>query len=338
MLVMAASARAVVITDLYSATVPVADYGQSGLQTATREALAEVIVKVSGTRQSLSSEVVRRALPRGRDYLLQYQYLPGDDGLFLEIAFDPSLVTGLMVEAREPVWTAQRPPLLVWLAVDAVDGRNYVTSEAPEGLLDALQTGFKRRAVPARFPLLDLPDAMALTPDEIWNMQAAPAVQASQRYAASDVLLGRLTQASDGRWLGEWTYLWPDGRAEQSGFGVELEEFATLGVALVAEKMAARYAVVPTALEQSGIRLGVDGVTTFAQYRSLYRYLESVELVDAVHAQQVRGDQLVFVLQANASADQLKPVLALNRSLLMVQEPVLGSRPLAVDLHYQWVP
>ena len=61
-MVLPLAARAEIVKNLYSAQVPVADQSAAALASASREALAEVLVKVSGSVDVLQYGAIKAAL------------------------------------------------------------------------------------------------------------------------------------------------------------------------------------------------------------------------------------------------------------------------------------
>ncbi len=72
--VLAFALRAEMVDDLYSAKVSVSDRSATALSSASREALSEVLVKVSGSVEILANPVVIDALPKARQQVQQYGY------------------------------------------------------------------------------------------------------------------------------------------------------------------------------------------------------------------------------------------------------------------------
>jgi hypothetical protein len=330
--------RAATVDNLYSGRVEVADSSRKELSSATRAGLEQVLVKLSGSRAVLQDEEVLVELPRAQRYLQQYQYLHNESGVqFVEISYDPQLVNQLVILARQPLWTANRPPVLVWLVVDEQVGRNYGNNDTHPELISTLEMEFNRRGVPVLFPLYDLQDSLAANVHTLWEMDPLAIRAASGRYETDDILVGRLTGMSDGRWIGDWMYLWGDGSASLSGYGEPLDKFVATGVHLVAEKMAGRYAIAASAGPSTGLYMRVDGLTNYRDYRSTVRFLEEVELIDGAHLAYMRGATAVFRLRAQAEAAQLEPVIALHRNLAITN----GASPIALgaidaDLVFQW--
>ena len=60
------------VKDLYEAEVPVADHGKEALAVASRFALSEVLVKVSGSVEILKNPAIILALGGARSYVQQF--------------------------------------------------------------------------------------------------------------------------------------------------------------------------------------------------------------------------------------------------------------------------
>ena len=309
-------AGAAVVENLYQAVVPVEDHSARQLSRATSAGLAQVLVKVSGSREVLRDPEVREALDQAQRYMQQYQYRrPHRGTLELEIQFDQQLVTGILTQALLPLWTANRPPVLVWLVVDDAAGRNVAARETHPGLLAVVEAEFHRRGVPVEFPLYDLQDTLAVSVHDMWQLDSLSIYRASRRYHSEDVLVGRLRAISDRRWMGDWLYLWEDENRAITEYGEPLDEFVSSGVHLAAEAMAARYAVAPTGSAGDGILVRVDGLLRYADYRASLDHLAAVELVEAAVVEYAGGDTVGFRVNAQLQADQLQRVIALKGKL-----------------------
>lgn len=324
--------RAEVVKGLYAAEVPVADQSAGALAAAAREALSEVLVKVCGSTAVLGNPAIAAALPRAKDHLLQYSYERDRTagGRVARLEFDQEWVTALVAEAGAPLWTANRPVVLVWLVTEDAGGRQFVNPESAPALAEAVLDEFSRRGVPAQLPLYDLADTAGASTAQAWGFDVPSLMAASARYGVQDVLLGRMATLTDGAAAGDWVYLQGQQRADRSLQAPDPAAFIRGGVALVAEAMAARYAVAPSAVDSGGIPLSVSGITGYAEYASVISWLQKLELVDSVNLERVRGDAIYLRLQARADAAQLAALLELNDRLLPAAGAVDGS------LSYQW--
>jgi hypothetical protein len=330
--------RAEIVRDLYSAEVPVADQSEQALAAAAGEALAEVLVKVSGSEEVLRDAPIRAALGKARDHVQQYVYRrragPGG-ALGAHFEFDEGFVTGLVTEAGAPLWTANRPRVLVWLVLEDSDGRNFVTGESEPDLTRSLLAEFSRRGVPAQLPLFDLSDASALSPEQAWRLHAPSLRGASLRYDVQDVLAGRMAPLSAGEWVGEWSYLHGSERLDRSLTAPTPEAFMRQGAALVAENMASRYAVLPSRGDGGTVLMSVSGVYSYADYAAIVAWLEGLELVDSADVRRIERDTIELSLRAHTDAASLATMIALNERLQPLPDPY-GGTPRSSSLSYQW--
>ncbi len=256
------AARAEMVQDMYSAEVPVADQSSAELARAARLALSEVLVKVSGSADLLRNPEIQAALANARSRVERYSYIEGPGvprQLSVRMLYDSAYVTGLVIAAGAPIWTANRPAVLVWLVLQDAAGRLFVNPDTAPALMAALQAEFSRRAVPVQLPLYDLVDSAALTPDQAWSLDDPALVQASTRYNLQDVLVGRVSLLASGGVAGDWSYRHGEDQIRRT-VTVENEElFLREGVALVAQAMAARYAVAASAVDGSITMVGDRG-------------------------------------------------------------------------------
>ena len=79
---------------LYEAAVPVTDHGERQRKQGTRAALAQVLVKLSGSRVVLDDPSVAASLQRADDYMQKYKYQrPDRETLEMAVTFDSELVS-----------------------------------------------------------------------------------------------------------------------------------------------------------------------------------------------------------------------------------------------------
>lgn len=329
----AAAAGADTVADLYAAEVPVADQTGGSRASAARDALAEVLVKVTGGESVLRNEVIQDALGKAQEQVQQYAYRRGEEPgeLFARFEFDATFVTGLVARAGEPLWTARRPRVLVWLVLEDGDGRRFVTAETTPELTADLVSEFDRRGVPLQLPLYDLADSAALSTEQAWQLYGPALQTASERYRVENILAGRLAALSSGSWVGDWSYLHEGDRSDRSFTAPTFRAFSREGVALVAEAMARRYAVAPTGKPVEGVILSITGVDRYADYAQIVSWLENLELVERANVEWIRGDEIRLRLHAQAEADQLAAIIELNRHF---QPLPAGASDAA--LSYRW--
>ena len=328
----AAATPAEVVRNLHSAQVPVIDQGSSALASASRDALAEVLVKVSGSEEVLQHPEIIAALPEARSHVQQYAYVRDEqtgDELSARFEFDDSFINRLLTNARLPLWTANRPRVLVWMAVEIDGVRQWVSFADTPGLAAELVSAFERRGVPVQLPLFDLADATTIGLGDIWELRGMAVQSASVRYNAENLLVGRAVLLSNGQWTGDWSYLYGNHRLDRSSQAPGAAGFMRDGVALAAEEMASRYAVAPTGITDDRVHLVVHGVVDFSDYTAIVKWLESLELIEHANIASISGDRVEFGLDAAADAAQLASIIQLNKRL-QPQDALPG------ELVYQW--
>lgn len=323
------------VKDLYEAEVPVASQGAQALERASRVALSEVLVKVSGSVGVLQNPAIAEVIPEARKHVQQYAYSKGDgpdSELTARFEFDSSWVTRVVTQAGAPLWTANRPLVLVWLVVEDGGERYFANWESAPELSAQLMSEFSRRGVPVQLPLFDLADSAAISIQEAWRLYA-PALQgASGRYDVQDILAGRLVVLSTGNSTGDWSYFSGRDRIDRSISSENAQAFVRAGASIVAEDMAVRYAVAASgAGAAGGISMMVTGVSTYADYAGVISWLEGLELIDHANIERVNGETIELRLHAQAGAGQLPAIIELNGRLQPLPPTSSGAQ-----LNYQW--
>ena len=102
----------------FSSTAPLPDSGQAGVDTALQDALARLLVRVTGRRGA--AELADR-FPPATSIVRQFRVINGGR---LEAKFDEPLVRRVLEEAGEGVWEGDRTRLYVWLVVN--DGERWL--------------------------------------------------------------------------------------------------------------------------------------------------------------------------------------------------------------------
>jgi uncharacterized protein len=334
--------QAEILSDLYSAQVKVGNQGEAALAAGARTALGQVLVKASGSPGLLQHDTVKEELRNARNYVQQYAYSRREstdgegDELWARFEFSPSFVTTLIKRVGAPLWTANRPMVLVWLVIDEQQSDRYFVHEAiaPDVTAQLIQA-FSYRGVPARLPLFDLTDTAGLSLEDAWQMQSVVVQAASSRYDVEDIVVARVAEVSDGKFVGDWNYLRGAQRIERSISAKTLGEFLRQGVGVVAEDMAGRFAVAASEANADDLVVSILGIDNYSDYAAVVTWMENLELVENATVARIEGGELTLRLQAQADAVQLSTLIELNRRL----EPVPGDalNPQAgTELRYQW--
>ncbi len=325
------------VADLYAATVTLAD-GQRQPDAATaRNALEQVLVRVTGRRDIATRPEALAVLDQAERLIQQQGMQTRRDARYV---FDERVVRRAVYDAGLPYWEADRPVALIWLLAElpprppsAGDvaagaspmpdaGRGAVAGEAPGAgdrrrflaagedneLAARLFAVAAERGLPVELPAMDVLDEAVASAADLATGFAAPLVEASRRYGAGAVLAGVATQAPSGYWFVEWQLV---GGPQD---GLRWQGDAGDGVEYLADVLSARYASIvgQTAL---GVPLQVDTVPGMREYARTLAWFDRLDLVERVTLERVRGDTLFFTLLTRADPVKLGRLVELAEFL-----------------------
>ena len=314
LLLAALDAAAVPVRGLYEASVPVPDQTAPARDPALKQALDAVLVRVTGLRTLPPQADAVRARASALVQGYGYEPAPSGTGLMLHAQFDPRAVEAALRAQGLPVWGANRPSHLFWIALQD-DGQ-------PAALLDAagvasragaLGTALDERGLPSAFPQLGASERRAVRYADVWSGNFAALEQDSQRYDAAMVVIGRIGREA-GRWVARWNVL------ERSGPGDEWQgTFDTVQAALaggideLADREARRFAVQTGSASE--IRLSVAGVASMRDYGRALNYLRGLNPVQAAQVESMQKDVLTFRVRVEGDPQTLSRVIAAGNVL-----------------------
>lgn len=314
-----AAAAAVEMTSLYSVQVPLDPNDPDSRNFAYQAALTEVLVRVTGTTAVVDSEEIAALFPNPARYVLRYH--PGPDST-LVVSLDGPAIENVLRQTGATIWGTDRPLTLVWLAVDWGQGeREIVASDDPQRVSgDARSIDRNRllrervaevathRGIPVLFPLLDTEDLENISFSDIWGGFDDLLLQASTRYEAESVLLGRIRPRSlqPNRWT--WYHA-----GERAGWDGEPEDM----IHQLADSLAALYAVSGRA-PIGTMRLIISGIDSVNAFGRLQRFMENLRGIDALMIESVAGDRIVYEVAIQGGTERLQRTLELSNMLEMV--------------------
>jgi hypothetical protein len=347
---------------LYSQEIAVSNDGEGERNRAFREALAAVIVKVSGDPRWLETPAIERAISRAQSYVEATSYssetleLPIEDNStesddaelqyntveqrIISVNFSSALVDDLLSGANIPIWDSNRPSVLVWMVLQSVEGeRNFLTADANPEIVQAMQEFASDRGLPIIFPVLDFEDRRSLSENLVWELDEQAISAASARYGADSILAGRLHLTASGELVGLWQFLFQDEVEVFDGFDSDLQSYLYNPLNRITSRLAGHFAISSELLDQETVRLRVDGIKNLNAYSALINYVENLGLVETVTTAELDGEQIELQLGVLGDAYQLYEQIALDRDLLPVSSTVntidvAGNPP--TFLHYRW--
>lgn len=306
-------AAAVEVPSLYTAEVPFDREAKNPRDDAYKLALAEVLLRVSGSELSANTAAIDELFPNPASYVMQFR--PGaNDSLW--VSFDGQAIEQILRNAGQTVWGAERPLTLVWLAVDWGRGsREIIAADDPdrtEGVSRSLNLNQRlrerivavaeQRGLPLVFPLLDSIDLQNVTFSDIWGGFDERIVAASGRYDANSILIGRIRASSNRR--EDWSYFFS---GEERSWNGPPEAI----VGRVADLLTAEFAVGGNAPIES-VALHVSGIVSVEAYGSLQSLLAGVTLIESFIITEVAGDRVSYRVEVRGGADRLSRALRFN--------------------------
>jgi hypothetical protein len=364
-------AHAGIVSGLYEARVPVADQSPDARRTALQQAFAAVLVRITGER-TLSGPLTLLS-SNASQYLQQYRYeqapaipavpmTPAANTAALQTAvmpvlqlwarFDSKVVNRAVQDAHAPLWGAERPTTMVWLALqDSATGR-ILTATDTSVVMQGLTAAASARGLNLVFPQMDGPDRTAIAIADVSGAVPDHIHQASARYKPDAILVGDLYPSNATQfaarwqlWMGPQQFTWVTGSADETSVAAD-------GVQVAADRFAERLAMAPDAGDLNGVSLQVDGVSTLDAYARVLAYLGGLTPVRAVRVQRVEHNSLYLSVDAHGSLDNLQEAMVLGGTLQPVETaaPAISAAAIATavppataaipatPLHYLYTP
>ena len=186
----------------------------------------------------------------------------------------------------------------------------------------------EQRGLPIVFPLLDTTDLQSVTFSDIWGGFDDGIIEASKRYDANSILIGRIRPSASRR--ENWTYYFSGSQRSWNGPPESV-------VAQVADLLAAEFAVGGSAPVET-VTLSVSGVDSVQAYGSVQSLLADVSLIESFVIVEVAGDQVIYRVDVRGGAGRLSRALRFNG---LVEQDIMnriGDDRTAATLEFFYTP
>ncbi|MCB1859497.1 MAG: DUF2066 domain-containing protein [Gammaproteobacteria bacterium] len=335
------------VPDLYQAEAQVSGEDPEQREPAFREALGKVLIKVTGSRSILTRGSLTGGLDDAASFVQQFRYRVDsldDSGKephrSLWVSFDKALVDRFLAERRLPVWSENRPAVLVWLGVEARGKRQLFDPERNQPERTTVEAAAAERGLAMVFPIMDLEDQTQMQVADLWGSFESNIRLASQRYAPEQILTIRMVAAERGLWLGYWSLYDREGMPPQhwENRGGSLDAALADGVNRVADILAARFAPLREDRGLATVRLHVSGVDDLTQYAELASYLSGLGGLDSLALLSVEGGRVTYELRggsAGAIAEDLDVGEVIESDSGAGPPATVGNTPTGMDLYYR---
>ncbi|MCU7798913.1 MAG: DUF2066 domain-containing protein [gamma proteobacterium symbiont of Lucinoma myriamae] len=334
-LLFAQSGFAVDAGKLYEASVKAeTTMGENDL---IKEAFSQVLIKVSGRSDVVSSPAYDALLKKAEGAISQFRYdnkIISSDQLIENSApenktvekekwfwarFNPRTINALLTEAQIPVWGKVRPETLIWFSQE-VKGKRFLKSQhdAPQ-IYDAFKMQAESRGISLIFPFLDLQDQSSISATDIWGNFNDAILLASKRYQAQSTLTSRLFKEPSGLWVSQWNLLLLGETQSWEIRDEKLERVLASGIDELADKLAQQF----TQFDQQGGRTGflvqINNVNNFKGFQELDDYLRNLATVKSLTLVQMEQDRLIYNIEFLGSQTSLIQEISLGDMLNSVE-------------------
>lgn len=340
---------------LYTAEAPVAGESIEQRGAAIRAAFRAVLVKLTGQREAADRADLEPLVEQAVDLVQEYRYRlePAADAAAepqrrLWVRFDSAAVDQLLAQNGLSTWGPPRPRVLLWLGLEQSGDRRLSNLEGRPAAQEAVRRAAAARGLVVQLPLLDLQDQSRLTAVDLWQSNDQALLSASQRYAATGILSGRLVRLADDRWRAHWTLIDPAARHGFDGSPGTLVEVLDEGVQQSVDRLVAQSAPLQADAAVDRYRLRFLSVRTLADYADLIALLGRQQSIRRLAMRRAEGDALTIDVWLRGDARALDDALQIDGRLR--RAPVYQESPgydragqpalteIDADLVYRWSP
>ncbi|MDG2376618.1 MAG: DUF2066 domain-containing protein [Woeseiaceae bacterium] len=314
-------ASAVEVAGLYSVEVTLDPDDPNAQSSAYQRALTEVLVRITGTMAAADAEELAILFPNPAVYVLQYR--PGPDDA-LVVTLDGPAIQRTLRQAGATVWGTDRPLTIIWLAIDwGLGDREIVPAGDPDRgasggrlidrnqlLRERVQEIATRRGLPIVFPLLDAEDLRRIGFVDIWGGFDDPLLEASARYEADSILVGRIrpNEMQSPRWtwyVSEQRFGWP-GEPEEA-------------MHQLADALAARNAIRSDEVSEV-LELTITGIDSVGAYGRVQQYMSNLRVIDSLVIRSAQPDRITYEVTVQGGAERLHNALGISNLLERVDD------------------
>ncbi|BES71849.1 hypothetical protein RE428_28670 [Marinobacter nanhaiticus D15-8W] len=312
------AASAVTVEGLYRTQVPVAGSTEEAQQAAYAEGLRQVLSRVAGNREVLESEQIGPLLDNAESLLQSYQYQRSPEGTdMLSLTFGSVAVNRALADMQVPVWGANRPLTLAWVAVDSGRDRWVLTSN-DDGLDERGRwaRAFSEAAAERGLPLALPPEEVRQDRDLLSEIrgQFMENLQAKAKNYAGNLVSVVNVSRRGSDWEARWRLEGPafNETGEIRGAGSS-EALADAVVDAWADKLAARYSVEAGEVSDAQrVDLKIENVASLEAYGAVLNSLNGMTPVVSAGPVRVNGNVATMRVSFSGELSVLQEYIALD--------------------------
>lgn len=327
-------AIAVVVEDLFTVELPIADQTTSLRLEAFSQAFKQVVIKASGSDDALKSAAFKRPIKNSARYVKQFQYitrnLPDDedfDGgrIFLRIDFDQQLIESLLRENNFPVWGRERPSSLLVISYDVNENIRLVSDDTTPDLIELLDQAASRHAVPVLFPLMDLEDIAMVNISDVVSREYDRIDSLALRYSPDALLVGRIMGRSGQGWSGDWEVRFADQIFKWEFKASQKNAVIEQVIKHLARILALEYALEDHRRSDLSLLMSVSAIDGIENLIKVQEYLQSLNVVDSVRVAIINKNVVSYRLRLRNDAADLQRLIEFGEVLEQEDFPQVNT-------------
>lgn len=333
--------QATEVTDLYQAQVDAAGRTPAHQRAAMAAAMREVAMKVSG-RSDLKEDQLSGLVKNAETLVQSYAYEGGGRGerLKMRVAFDGAAVNAALQAAGVPVWSSNRPKVLLWLVREDSGQRRIVTQELDAEVLDQVKVLSQKRGLPFNLPLNDVQDMQSISAADVWAGFLDNVKLASGRYHPDIIVLAKVYKAGL-LWQGDWQIVAVGGSHSQEFTGPDMASAIEPGISWVTQDIASVYATNAPAADGAvagePLTFKISGVRTLKDYARVLDYLKKLIVVKHVAIREVAPEALTLSVASDTQVDTVLQTLKADGHLVELPQPVTSQPPKTPQVYeFEW--
>lgn len=340
--------------------MPVIAQGRQERALVVREALKEVLVRISGRNEASKLAADKMLVPRPTQLVQQFRYRKFEADEIVPAAaagkksytqklwlrFAEKAISKLLRQQGLPVWGKTRPATLVWLVVDDKKQRILIGNNTPHISRTYIEQEATTKGLPLRLPLLDLADQSKVQVTDVWGNFEDTILEASQRYQSEAILVGRIYLSFANTWNTRWSLYSAGQRQDWEVSNSEnLRAAVNEGISKTGEVLSFRFTQVNSSQESEVVFLKIKNISDLKTYNKVIKYLKALSVVKDIQTHQVSTDDVVFQVNSRNGRLGIAQSIALGHVLVAdISQPVIRnesveSKPgqLPADLIYKLV-
>lgn len=333
---LAFNATAIEVTALYDAKVAIKNKSRQARITAYRDALRQVLVKVSGNHQVLEFPHIKANIKNATNYLVKFQFTREDNNQqMLQAEFEPKEINRLLLNAGANLWGKRRPLSVTWIAVQDGKYRNFLNDENHPILSKQIRSAAQRRGIPITVPLFDLEDSQYVNVADIWGKFYSPLQQASIKYGAESIVSAKLYLQENAQWALDWTIYDEESRESGQLVGDKLSVVNQLPE-VIADHYAKQYAITASSYSQNNtVNVTIGNLSTIRDLVMAERVIKGLSSTGSLKLTKFHNKTAEFDVALVGLAIDLVQSMDLENKFTKVFNP-LASKEEQKKIEYLW--